>query len=133
MIESPVMYDCLWVALVYHHADVLKTLLDALKQKLTHMLSRWQNWHYQWYLPACRLVASPRSLRRMVVDVLDEALLERSRHLVIIVTERFSCQDLDLDGYRIADAVQFSPGFVQHTNSAPLYPVGSWPHPQTSH
>ena len=98
-IESPVMYECLWVALVYHHADVLKTLLDALKQKLTHMLSNGRIGITEGtFLHG--LVASPHSLRKMVVDLLNEALFERSRHLVNIVTERFSCQDLALDGYQ---------------------------------
>ena len=92
--EGPVVYECLTLALRYHCVEVMEVLLGALKQKLTCAQSDGIGPAVGDLLPAISLSAD--ALAVMVVDILEAALNKRVREMVVLITERFSCQDLDI-------------------------------------
>ena len=94
--RASVVYECLSVAKKYRHMDVMTLLIDALRQKLTRMRLNGGADSAEGALLGT-LAVSLDSLNNMIIDILAEAMQERARALVVLITDQFPFQDLHLE------------------------------------
>ena len=114
-IQDPEMSACLALAREYHRLDAMKILLNMLRQKFDQMQLNGKADIADGALQHSFSV-SVDSPEELVFEVLANAMFERSRAIVVLITERFSSRDLNLapDDW----LALFSS--VQHSSSVPI-------------
>ena len=109
-IQDPEMSACLRWARRHYRLDAMKILLDMLRQKLDQMQLNGEADAADGALQHSFSVSAD-SPEELAFDILVVAMNERSRAIVVLITERFSSRDLNLapeDWSTLFSAVQNS-------------------------
>ena len=110
-IQDPEMSACLEWARRHYRLDAMKILLDMLRQKLDQMQLNGEADQGASSIRFLFLQTHRRIPPELAFDILLVAVHERSRAVVVLITERFSSQDLNLapeDWSSLFNAVQYS-------------------------